>query len=494
MNGKVLAGRYRLVELIGRGGAGEVWRAEDAVLDRPVAVKLLRAIDGDPLDSMSRFQTEARAAARLQHPNVVATYDVGAAADQVFLVMELVDGKDLTALLRTAGPPSGKLVAELAVQGARGLEAAHRAGIVHRDIKPGNLLLAANGTLKITDFGIAKTAGAETTGLDVLLGTAAYVSPEQVRGDSATPASDWYAFGCVLYELVAGRPPFSGSTVDEVLRQHLDTAPDADALKARSEVSPGLTALILGLLAKNPADRPTTVSAVRAMLENPAAHNTTRVLPRPAATTLRPTENASVAGPTGKASVLGQIGKVNLQGPLGKVLVGVGVAAAAVLGVVLLRAGLAEGPPAQAGGTPSVAPSVRPVQTTAAKPIVTPKPTPKPTPSTKPTPTPKPTKKPTQGGLPATLTSLAGLVRASGEGRGERTAKEAAKDLDRAAEAMADGDRDEAAERFHDARRRLVMAQRQDRWHSTPQISALFAVLSPSLPDQNRDWNEDDDD
>ncbi|HEY0473109.1 MAG TPA: serine/threonine-protein kinase, partial [Kribbella sp.] len=169
MNGEVFAGRYRLLTLLGRGAAGEVWQAEDQVLARPVAVKLLRRLEGDPMDAAARFRVEAQSAARLMHPNVVATYDVGTADGQVFLVMELVSGTDLAKLLRGGGLPPAKLVADIAVQGARALDAAHAAGIVHRDVKPGNLLLASDGTLKITDFGIAQASGIDGATGPVLL-------------------------------------------------------------------------------------------------------------------------------------------------------------------------------------------------------------------------------------------------------------------------------------------------------------------------------------
>src|SRR5689334_25354535 len=198
------------------------------------------------MDAVARFQAEAQAAARLMHPNVVATYDVGSADDRVFLVMELVAGPDLAQLIRSAGLPSGKLVADIATQGARALDAAHAAGIVHRDVKPGNLLLAPDGTLKMTDFGIAKRSGNETTGLGVLLGTASYVAPEQVRGGAATPASDWYSFGCVLHELLTGTPPFTGPTADVVMRQHLDAPPPPIT---RTDVPAELAVLVTHLLA-----------------------------------------------------------------------------------------------------------------------------------------------------------------------------------------------------------------------------------------------------
>ncbi len=278
MNGEVLAGRYRLLAPLGRGGAGEVWRAEDTVLARPVAVKLLRRLEGDPVDAVERFRTEARASARLTNPNVVATYDVGTANGQVFLVMELVDGPDLAQLLRTKGLPPDEFVADIALQGARALDAAHAAGIVHRDVKPGNLLLAPDGTLKMTDFGIAQATGIDGSTGPVLLGTAGYVSPEQVRGERATPASDWYAFGCVLYELLEGTPPFVGTDVMNVMHQHLDTPPPP---VRHTEATPGLANLVMALLSKDPAARPSSATAVSAYLNGatPQTDNSTRVLP-----------------------------------------------------------------------------------------------------------------------------------------------------------------------------------------------------------------------
>lgn len=502
MNGEVLAGRYRLLSPLGHGGAGEVWRAEDEVLARPVAVKLLRRMEGDPMDAAERFRTEARAAARLTHPNVVGTYDVGTAGGQVFLVMELVNGPDLAQLLRSQGLPSSKLVGDIALQGARALDAAHAAGIVHRDVKPGNLLLAPDGTLKITDFGIAEAAGLEGAGSAVLLGTASYVAPEQVGGQTATPASDWYALGCVLYELLGGRPPFVADDVESVLRQHLEATPVPIAVR-RPDVPGGLAELVMRLLAKDPAARPASVAAVTEVLNSQPTmiapmDDGTRVLP------LLPAAGAAESADGGESGDgLARIGfepadddeyedvpepashRRDTKGfPFPKVLLAAAVLLAGVVIAALLRQGVSND--TAEAGPPATAPSAT------VKPVVKPKPTPTPskTSSKKPTPKPTPTKKPSepQTASPQSLRTLARLVRESAQdGRGSRTVKEAAKDLDQAADALAQGHEQEAVRQFQSARMRLTAAERQHRWQGTPQIAALFASIGGTLPTGNGD-------
>jgi serine/threonine-protein kinase len=484
VNGEVLAGRYRLLTLLGRGGAGEVWQAEDTVLARQVAVKLLRRLEGDPMDAVERFRAEAQAAARLTHPNVVATYDVGAAGDHVFLVMELVSGPDLAKLMRSAGLPSGKLVADIATQGARALDAAHAAGIVHRDVKPGNLLLAQDGTLKITDFGIAKGAGTETTGVGVLLGTASYVSPEQVRGQAATPASDWYSFGCVLYELLTGAPPFTGPTVDAVMRRHLEAAPEPIH---RPDVDPGLTDLVLRLLAKNPEDRPSSATEVTALL-TARVESSTQVLP------FLPDKEADVrqVGTWEEEPAAAASHRAPRRGfPLAKVLVAMAVVLAAVVGGLLLRESVSTDPPAQAGGTPST-----PAAKAPGAPKTTTQPTPSRTPSKKPTPKPSPKQtqqQNPQGALVQSLRTLAAQVRQTQQGARSKAPREAANDLDRAAEAVDRGDTEAAAKHFYDARKRLAEAQRNQRWQATPEIAALFSAIAQVLPPTGGDGEGDGD-
>lgn len=254
----LLADRYRLDELVGRGGMGEVWRAEDKVLRRSVAVKLLLPHRADET-AAERFRREAQAAARLSHPNVVAVYDFGTHEDSLFLVMELVDGRTLTQELAERGPlPPAEAVAGIA-QAAAGLAAAHGQGLVHRDIKPGNLLLMADGTVKVADFGIARFISeteTELTGAGQLVGTTYYLAPERAKGDPAGPESDIYSLGCVLYQLVTGRPPFDADSPVAVLYHHLDVAPVPPA-ELRPELAGPFQDALLQMLAKDPAARPT---------------------------------------------------------------------------------------------------------------------------------------------------------------------------------------------------------------------------------------------
>ena len=256
----LIAGRYRLHDPIGRGAMGEVWRAFDETLGRTVAVKLLLPHDTDPT-ATSRFRLEAQTAGRLNHPYVVGVYDFGEYDGRLFLVMELVEGDSLARLLDTEGPLPVERVARIAAQAAAGLAAAHQQGIVHRDIKPANLLLDADGTLKIGDFGIARfvddPSGALTT-TGQIVGTSLYLAPERALGQPAGPASDVYALGCLLYQLLTGRPPFRADTAVAILHQHLDAAP-VPPRQDRPDLPPAFENFLLGLLAKQPADRPTTL-------------------------------------------------------------------------------------------------------------------------------------------------------------------------------------------------------------------------------------------
>ncbi|MFH8339088.1 protein kinase [Streptomyces sp. AM6-12] len=254
----LIAGRYRLRDTIGRGAMGEVWRAFDETLGRPVAVKLLLPHDSDPTAS-SRFRLEAQTAGRLSHPNVVGVLDFGEFEGRLFLVMELVDGGSLDGLLSACGPLPPERVARIAAQAATGLALAHRQGIVHRDIKPANLLLAADDTLKIGDFGIARffdDPNSALTATGQIVGTSLYLAPERALGRTAGPASDVYSLGCVLYQLLIGRPPFQADSPLAVLHQHLDATP-VPPRRLRTDLSPAFESYLLGLLAKEPESRPT---------------------------------------------------------------------------------------------------------------------------------------------------------------------------------------------------------------------------------------------
>jgi serine/threonine-protein kinase len=246
----VVAGRYRLDGRIAAGGMGEVWRGTDEVLGRPVAVKLLRAGHAQDPGSVARFRSEARHAALLSHPGIAQVYDYGQ-AEPPYLVMELVDGPSLAQVLG-GGPLDPGRSMDVVAQAAAGLQAAHRAGLVHRDIKPANLLLGPGGQVKITDFGISRAAASATvTSTGTLLGTPAYLAPERVAGQPATPASDLYSLGVVAWECLTGAPPFSGPPA-EVALAHRDRPlpPLPGAVPAE------VAALVADLTAKDPRDRP----------------------------------------------------------------------------------------------------------------------------------------------------------------------------------------------------------------------------------------------
>jgi serine/threonine-protein kinase len=257
--GRMVAGRYRLDELAGSGGAGQVWRAVDLVLERPVAVKLLwPEAAGDPV-ARARFRAEARHASCLSHPGVAQVHDYGECGEggTPFLVLELVDGSSLAGVL-AAGPLGPADTIEVIAQVAAGLQAAHSAGLVHRDIKPANLLIGRDGQVKITDFGLASvTGGASLTTSGVVVGTAAYLAPERAAGQRATAACDLYSLGVVGYQCLTGRLPFCGPPA-QVAAAHLNdpVPPLPGSLPA------GLRALVADLMAKNPADRPGSAGEV----------------------------------------------------------------------------------------------------------------------------------------------------------------------------------------------------------------------------------------
>jgi eukaryotic-like serine/threonine-protein kinase len=257
--GQLLAGRYRLEELVAVGGAGTVWRAMDLVLERMVAVKLPRPeVTDSPLAAAS-FLAEARSASRLSHPAIAQVYDYGGAGppDIPFLVMELVDGPSLSEVL-VAGPLGPDRTMDLVAQVAAGLHAAHSGGVVHRDIKPANLLTSRHGQVKITDFGIASAIGsAPVPAAGNVIGTPAYLAPERAAGESATPASDLYSLGVVAYECLTGTRPFSGPA-SEVSAAHLQQP--FPPLPASMPADVAL--LVAELTARDPSRRPRSAREV----------------------------------------------------------------------------------------------------------------------------------------------------------------------------------------------------------------------------------------
>src|SRR5689334_23674383 len=221
--GTVLDGRYRVDAMIATGGTSSVYRGLDLRLDRPVALKVMESRYAGDQQFLTRFQREARAVARLNDPGLVAVYDQGIEGRYPFLVMELVEGGTLRELLRERGPMPPHAVAAVLAPMLDGLAVAHRDGLVHRDVKPENVLISDDGDVKIADFGLVRAiAEAKITSTSVILGTAAYLSPEQVSTGDATPASDVYGVGILAYELLTGRTPFTGDTALAVAYQRMD--------------------------------------------------------------------------------------------------------------------------------------------------------------------------------------------------------------------------------------------------------------------------------
>jgi eukaryotic-like serine/threonine-protein kinase len=269
---RTLAGRYRLDEVIGRGGMSTVYRGIDLELDRVVAVKVAL----DPLVEQSpiylaRFTREAHAAAAIGHPGVVTVYDAGADGPTRFIVMEFVPGRSLADILRDEHPLEPYRAANIAAQVADALSAAHAAGIVHRDVKPGNIMVTPDGSVKVLDFGIARALDSHTlTQTATVLGTSAYMSPEQAMGQPVDARSDIYSLGCVLYEMLTGEPPFIADVSAAVLHQHVRVEPKP-ARERNAAIPPALNDLVMQMLAKSPGDRPQTAAEVRDRLRQALA-------------------------------------------------------------------------------------------------------------------------------------------------------------------------------------------------------------------------------
>ena len=261
--GTVIAGRYRIVGLLGRGGMGEVYRADDLKLACPVALKFLPGhVERDPA-RLHRLLNEVRTALSVSHPNVCRVHDIHQEAGRHFITMEFVDGDDLSILLRRIGRlPSDKAL-DIARQLCAGLNAAHAAGILHRDLKPANIMIDGRGQVKITDFGLAGLAGG-FEGSELRAGTPAYMAPEQLAGEKVSVASDLYSLGLVLYEIYTGKPAFEGTTAAEIARRH--TSDPTSLTSHVSEIDPAVERIVLRCLARDPEERPGSTMAVSAAL------------------------------------------------------------------------------------------------------------------------------------------------------------------------------------------------------------------------------------
>lgn len=360
---RLLGGRYRLVRPVGHGGMSEVHLARDEVLDRDVAVKLVRADRVDGPDGVARLEREARATAGLRHANVVTVHDVLRDGDDAAIVMELVRGETLADRLRREGSLPWPEAVTIAGRIAGGLGAAHAVGLVHRDVKPSNVLLGEDGALRVADFGIAGAVDASTQTASVR-GSIPYLAPEQARGERPDPRTDVYALGCVLHEMLTGDPPFRDDTGAAIIGQHLHRAPSPPSERV-ADVPAALDATVLRMLAKEPDARHPDMAAVAADLErllaDPGGAPTTAVLPTAAVPTapVAPTATSGrpQAGPTrrpGRAPML-----LGLGGALVVLLV--------LLGLRMLDSGA---PPADASSeaatSPTPAASAAPTTTTSA--------------------------------------------------------------------------------------------------------------------------------
>jgi eukaryotic-like serine/threonine-protein kinase len=360
----ILGGRYALAEIIGTGGMATVWRATDEVLGRDVAVKVLNPQFAADTAFLARFEREARNVAALSNSRIVTVFDTGVDAGTPYIVMELLAGRTLRQVLDQTGTLPATDAVTIAAAVCEALEAAHAAGLVHRDIKPANIVLAGR-EVKVLDFGIARAqfpAGGTRT--QAVLGTAAYLSPEQASGLSAGPQADLYALGCVFYEMLTGQPPFQAeSEVAVAYRQVHDNAMPPSSL--RPGLSPPLDLITLQLLAKDPANRPAGAAAARAGLLAVLAPDKTTVLP-------------AVAGGGVRTSLPGHkpAGRRPPEGRRTEAILAMGLLAAlAALAVVLVTQPAASSvgsPPAahqarsaspgasQASSSPSASASVRP--------------------------------------------------------------------------------------------------------------------------------------
>lgn len=458
----VLAGRYRLDELIGRGGTGEVWRGYDLRPGWPVAVKILSPRVADAA-VRERFAREARTAARIVHPNVVTVLDMGEHEGRPYLVMELLAGRDLAAELAERGPLSVSETCRLAGQVALGLDAAHQAGVVHRDVKPANLHLGAGGVLKVVDFGTARVAteaAMRLTSVGTVIGTAAYLSPEQIRGEAGAAAADLYALGCVCYELLCGRPPFVG-TATEVLSQHVGARPDPPG-RYRPGIPAELERLVLALLEKDPGARPTGAEVVRGLLAA-APRRAPHASGPPAPTSVLPSVPPAPAGQEGSPvrAWAGRTTRFLRESPPGMfVAILLGVVTVPVL--VALWASASPDPVGQGtAAVPSAITSAAPPERSAPA-----SPTPAVSRSASAAPAPVPSRTaPAAGGWQARLAALGQAVTAQELQRGidPKTARKVRETIVKLARNIQEGKNEKARDELRRLGRELSEAQRKGR-------------------------------
>jgi predicted Ser/Thr protein kinase len=329
--GELIAGRYELLELVGRGGMSSVWCAHDRLLDRTVAIKVLHEQYTDDEEYLERFRREARSVAQLSHPNIVTVIDRGEDGGRQFIVFEYVDGENLKQVIERTGRRPVRDALVTAIQMGRALAFAHERGLVHRDVKPQNVLLNEDGEAKMTDFGIARSvdvAGVTTTG--TVLGTSEYIAPEQARGEHVDALTDVYSLGVVLYELLTGSVPFQGESFVAIALRHVNE-PAPNLLERRPDAPPRVALAVERAMAKNPADRFQSMGEFVAELEtalaelDPASEQATMIARPPAAAVPRRREDRPRRRRGG------------VLWPIAAVLAVLAVAAVAALGALALR-------------------------------------------------------------------------------------------------------------------------------------------------------------
>ncbi len=300
----LLNNRYQLLHTLGTGGMAVVYRAYDRMLERPVAIKILRQDFSEDETFRERFRQEARAAANLSHPNIVTVHDFGFDAGRLFIVMEYVPGTDLKTMIKNHGRFSVDEAIQLMVQACEGIGYAHRAGLVHCDVKPHNMLVTPDGRLKVTDFGIARALASiqPDEQADVVWGSPQYFAPEQAAGQAPSPASDVYSLGVILYEMLTGQLPFNSKDPEELARMHRESAPTPPR-RYNSQIPPALEQIILKVLQKEPAQRYRSADQLGRVLRNftgqPEIYTQTMASP---AVTTRPVMPQSTQQPMTQAA------------------------------------------------------------------------------------------------------------------------------------------------------------------------------------------------
>jgi serine/threonine-protein kinase len=406
---RIIGDRYQLGRVIGRGGMATIHEAMDLRLERPVAVKLLRPEAAADADLADRFRREALAATVLRHPNIVACLDTGTDDGQPYLVMDLVDGEDLAARLKRGGRLAPTHAARIGLDVARALGVAHVRGIVHRDVKPGNILLASDGRAMVTDFGIARLAAdAEAARPGTTLGSVHYFSPEQAKGATTTPASDVYGLGLVLYEAMTGARAFGGETTDAIALARIGATPPSPR-SIRPEVPVDLDAVVRRALAPEPADRYANGNAMATALE--AAMQTaddaspTTIVSTPVVADVPPEPSTHPERPARARPRTTAAPRSRRQGRGPSAPSGVLIALLALIGIV----GGAIAVAALAGGSRTLDSGLPASEAAVETPTRTPKPTPTPSPTPSPTPKPTPSATPTPSPTPVAEGATADL-------------------------------------------------------------------------------------